>query len=224
MPSNHATHSDPDYVSPYMDPPVESPFKRPERRMRDPTERLSLDPSTRGALGFGSAFFVGSALGLSHGGQTAGLRFRAENAHRLPTSQKGWYFYHKSKNYHTLLGGVKEGARMGAKLGFWVAAFMTMEEAVDEWRGGGKNRDFLSTVAAGLTTSGAFSLWNQFPMTTAARTAKTGLRIGLGYGLLQDAFSLLQGRKIGYVEFIKRFLPGERGDTDPDAVHQEQST
>lgn len=161
------------------------------------------------------SFLSGAAMGLSHGGRVAGLRFRAENAHRLPTSEKGWYFYHKSKNYHTLLGGTKEGAKMGLRLGFWVSAFVTMEQAVDQWRGGGKRKDFLSTVAAGLGTSGLFSLWSRFPLTTAARTAKTGLWIGLGYGLVQDGFSLLQGRRLGYVEFFQSLIPDrkERFDT-----------
>lgn len=65
----------------------------------------------------------------------SGLRFRAENAHRLPSSQVGWYLYHKSKNYHVLLGGVKEGVKMGFRLGFWVGGFFFMEEAVDRLRG-----------------------------------------------------------------------------------------
>ena len=32
---------------------------------------------------------------------------------------------------------------------------------------------------------------------------KTGLRLGLGYGLIQDAMSFAIGRPVGYVEFIK---------------------
>jgi len=207
------TISDEDYISPYADKAPEGyPLTcRTRRRGRDPSERLSLDPNTRTIFGFTSAFFVGSFLGLSHGASTAGLRFRAENAHRLPTSQKGWYFYHKSKNYHALLGGVREGAKMGLKTGIWVAGFVTMEEAVDQWRGAGKHRDFLSTVTAGLTTAGVFSLWNRFPIATAARTARTGLIIGLGYGLVQDAFSLLQGREVGYVGFFKTLVKRRSG-------------
>jgi hypothetical protein len=174
-------------------------------------ERLSLSYEARLELAVSGAAFIGGCMGLSHGGRIAGLRFRAENAHRLPTSEKGWYFYHKSKNYHTLVGGTKEAIKMGAKLGIGVGAFVTMEEAVDQWRGAGKRKDFLSSMTAGLGTSGLFSLWSRFPLTTAARTAKTGLWIGLGYGLLQDAFSMLQGRRLGYVEFFQSLLP-ERKD------------
>ena len=45
---------------------------------------------------------------------------------------------------------------------------------------------------------------DQFPVTTAARTAKSGLAIGLAYGLTQDAVGALRGRKPAYVEFIQR--------------------
>ena len=43
---------------------------------------------------------------------------------------------------------------------------------------------------------------DRFPMATAARTAKTGLAIGLAYGLAQDAVGAMRGRRPGYVDFI----------------------
>ncbi|OQO14986.1 hypothetical protein B0A48_00368 [Cryoendolithus antarcticus] len=62
------------------------------------------------------------------------LRFRAENAHRLPTTQAGWYLYHKSKNYVSLLGGLKEGFRMGGRLALWTGLFAGMEQGIDRFR------------------------------------------------------------------------------------------
>jgi len=157
--------------------------------------------------------------------------------------------YHKSKNYHIMLGGIKEGIKMGAKLGFWVGSFFFMEEAVDRMRGaflrqwvGFKDkrreskgwqleekdvglerlanswgvwvqRDFLSTTVAALGTAGAFSAWNRFPITTAARMATIGLKAGLVFGLLQDALSLLKGRRLGYVEFVRRVAFGRRQES-----------
>lgn len=110
------------------------------------------------------AFFSGTALGMAHGSQAAGLRYRAENAHRLPTDATGWYLYHKSKNYHAMLGGVREGLRMGVKLSVWVSGFFMCEEAIDRARGLGDSRgDFASTVVAGLGTAGAWSLWSMPP-------------------------------------------------------------
>lgn len=45
---------------------------------------------------------------------------------------------------------------------------------------------------------------DRFPVTAAARTAKTGLAFGLVYGLAQDAVGAMRGRQPGYVEFILR--------------------
>ena len=45
---------------------------------------------------------------------------------------------------------------------------------------------------------------DRFPVTTAARTAKSGLAIGLAYGLAQDAIGAAKGRRPGYVDFILR--------------------
>ena len=69
-------------------------------------------------------------------------------------------------------------------------------------------RDFMSTVLAGLGTAGCFAAWNGFPMPTAVRVMKMGAKAGLGFGLVQDVVSLLRGRKLGYVEFVKRHTLG----------------
>jgi hypothetical protein len=57
------------------------------------------------------------------------------------------------------LGGLKEGMKMGAKLGFWTGIFFGVEECWDEIRG---RRDALNTVIAGLSVAGGFSLWSGF--------------------------------------------------------------
>jgi len=183
---------------------------------------------------------TGFVLGAANGGQMAGLRFRAENAHRLPTSTVGWYLYHKSKNYNAMLGGVKEGLKMGFKLGAWGGLFFWMEEGIDRLRGlvwrewesiqdkrwlsnGWERsigldrledehgfiwvqRDFLSTTAAALGTAGIFSSWNRFAFPTTVRTAKMGLKVGLAFGLAQDGLSLLRGRRVAYIDIMKRQL------------------
>jgi hypothetical protein len=45
---------------------------------------------------------------------------------------------------------------------------------------------------------------DRFPVATAARTAKTGLAIGLVYGLSQDLLGAAKGRTPGYVDFMLR--------------------
>lgn len=129
---------------------------------RPPDARLSTSPLIRIPAVTLLAGVVGAALGVSHGSTMAGLRFRAENTHRLPDSQVGWYLYHKSKNYHMMLGGIKEGLKMSAKVGFWAGSFFLVEEAVDQARGEGGKKDFLSSTVAGMGVAGGFSLWSRF--------------------------------------------------------------
>jgi hypothetical protein len=200
------------------------------KEKRRAESRLSLPYPTRLAVATTLSFLVGASLGLSHGAQMAGFRFRAENAHRLPQTPTGWYLYHKSKNYHMALGGVKEGLKMGFKVSAWVAAFFALEDCWDRIRG---KKDLVNTVMSSLTVAGGFSLWSmsrprlhgywelidvtdRFPLTTAARTAKTGLAIGLGFGLAQDAVGLLRGRRPGYVDFVMRGGKGKAEEKEMD--------
>ncbi|KAI5305534.1 hypothetical protein KEM56_004134, partial [Ascosphaera pollenicola] len=118
----------------------------------DPTHpRLGLPAPLRIPIATATACSMGLLLGASHGSSMAALKFRAENAHRLPKSTLQWYQYHRSKNYRAMVGGLKEGSRMGLKLGLGVACFALFEETCDRARHG--NKDFLSTVTAGLTFS-----------------------------------------------------------------------
>lgn len=119
---------------------------------------------------------------------------------------------------------------MGIKQSIWVGLFVSMEECVDRGRTGmirqwrelkGRtddediigSRDFLSSVLAGLGTAGAFSAYNRFPVYTTTRMAKMGAKAGLAFGLLQDMLSMLRGRRLGYVDFIKRHTFGTSEDT-----------
>lgn len=122
----------------------------------DSPPRLGIDVQKRMYYATMSAFSVGMLLGYYHGSKKAGLRFRAENAHRFPTTSPGWYLYHRAKNHITIVGGVKEGTKLGCKLGAGALAFCLFEETVDYARH--EKRDFLSTVTAGLSFSGIYSL------------------------------------------------------------------
>ncbi|KAF2720927.1 hypothetical protein K431DRAFT_225412 [Polychaeton citri CBS 116435] len=192
-------------------------------------QRLSIPFVLRMPLAMTVGSFSGFALGAAHGGQEASLRFRAENAHRLPSNQAGWYLYHKSKNYNRALGAVKEGLRMALRQAVWVGVFFGMEEGVDRFRAGVVRRwrnsrgsekdvvgsnDFFSSLLAGLGTAGAFSTWNRLPVPTAARVAKLGAKAGLVFGLVQDVLRVAQGRRVGYVEFVSKHLFGKR-DVSP---------
>ncbi|PGG95667.1 hypothetical protein GX51_08182 [Blastomyces parvus] len=176
--------------------------------------RLGIDPIVRLPITMGAAFAAGMALGAGHGSTRAAFRYRAENAHRLPTTTMGWYHYHRSKNYKSLVGGVKDGMKMGMKLGAGAFTFCLFEETVDHARHG--RRDFLSTVTAGLTFSGLYSLLAHHDVYTAARTAKLGLKLSLAYGLTQDALATMKGNRPAYIDFIyRKFRPGNE---DVDAA------
>ncbi|RKF79062.1 hypothetical protein GcM3_059030 [Golovinomyces cichoracearum] len=173
-----------------------------ERRRQHLLEsRLGIPFALRLPLATSFGFITGAALGLGHGTKVAAMRFRAENSHRFPQSSTGWYLYHKSKNYCTALGGVKEGAKMGWKIGVWTAAFFTVENIFDIWRG---EKDFINTVAGGLAVAGGFCWSNSLPAPTAARTAKLSLVAGLTFGIAQDVLRYVKGRHLGYIDFFSR--------------------
>ncbi|KAI4865499.1 hypothetical protein F4820DRAFT_295818 [Hypoxylon rubiginosum] len=165
--------------------------------------RLSIPPLIRIPAAAITAFSVGMTLGLAHGSKMAGLRFRAEHAHRLPTTTTGWYLYHKSKNYHLAYGGLKEGVKVGARLSVLSTAMFCAENLFDVYRG---TKDLFSTVMASLAVAGGFSFWNRFSAAETARTAKKGLIFGLAYGAIQDVVSLAKGRPVRYVDFIRRHI------------------
>ena len=124
----------------------------------DEYPRLSSSTPIRVALGSFVAGLIGASLGATQGGQTAQLRFRAEHAHKMPDSTAGWYLYHKSKNYHTMQGGVREAFRMGFRTSFWSFIALSLESTVDNCRGA---KDMFSTIIASLTVAGAFSVWRK---------------------------------------------------------------
>ncbi|KAI8375587.1 hypothetical protein EDC96DRAFT_551419 [Choanephora cucurbitarum] len=122
----------------------------------DTKQRLLLMTSVGGFWGFG----IGAFLGARH----SGLQYLAENAHKLPTTVQGWYFYHKTKNYRMMLGGVKRGVRFAGKTGGLCLLYGAIESAMDDIRG---EPDLLNSVAAGVTTGTVFSalsnvVWNFF--------------------------------------------------------------
>jgi hypothetical protein len=118
--------------------------------------RLGMDIEKRLPLTALAAFSTGMIIGSSHGSRKASYQFRAENAHRFPTTSTGWFQYHKTKNYKAIVGGVFDGMRLGTKLGLGATAFCLFEETVDYARH--DRRDFLSTVIAGLSFSGIYNL------------------------------------------------------------------
>lgn len=103
--------------------------------------------------------FWGFSIGAFLGGQQSGLQYLAENAHKLPTTVQGWYFYHKTKNYRMMLGGVKRGIRFAGKTGGLCLLYGSLEAAIDDIRG---EADVMNSVTAGVATGTLFSTFSKF--------------------------------------------------------------
>ncbi|EHA24183.1 hypothetical protein AAWM_00542 [Aspergillus awamori] len=166
----------------------------------DAPPRLGIKLRKRVLYMSASAWSAGMMIGYMHGSKTASYRFRAENAHRFPDAARGWYQYHKSKNYHAFLQGSSQGMKMGFRLGAGALCFCLLEEVVDYARH--DQRDFLSTVTAGLSMSGIYSVLARQDIYTAARSAKTGLKLSLAYGIVQDVLESWQGTRPAYIDIV----------------------
>lgn len=119
-----------------------------------------------------ASFGVGTFLGMTQGSKMAGMRFRAEHAHKLPSTPTGWFMYHKSKNYNMAREGLKEGTRMGFRVCFWTTTMFFIENLYDDYR---QSKDFVNTVLASLTVAGGFSLWSESTLGMPTNTALTAL-------------------------------------------------
>ncbi|PLB37300.1 uncharacterized protein BDW47DRAFT_39145 [Aspergillus candidus] len=184
-----------------QEPTLLSKFKAWDKLFEsDAPPRLGLHVRERVHYTAVAAFLSGITIGVPHGAKKAAYLFRAENAHRIPNSPSGWFQYHKWKNYAIGSRGLAEGLKLGSGLAVGAVAFSLFEETVDYARN--DRRDFLSTVTAGLSFSGIYSLLKRHDIFTAARTAKLGLKLSLTYGLLQDALETFKGNPPAYVEFI----------------------
>ncbi|KAJ9645619.1 hypothetical protein H2204_001200 [Knufia peltigerae] len=192
----------------------------PEGAIGWPNERLGIPLLFRAPTVVLTSFGFGFILGSTHGANKGAYRYRAENAHRLPTTQTGWFLYQKSKNYHAIVGGVKEGAKLGFVCMGWATLFMATEEMVDLSRTrflsrGGEDkktgqRDAGSTVVAGMTVAGIYSWKRGLDHFATVHTAKTAMKFSLLYGLAQDVASTIRGNPPTYVAWIKKQIFGTR--------------
>ncbi|KAL4925599.1 uncharacterized protein BDV17DRAFT_182396 [Aspergillus undulatus] len=187
-------------TSPSPEPPTLWKLLHWDKFLSEAPPRLGMDVGQRLPLAALSAFSAGMGIGAIHGSKKAAYRFRAENAHRFPTTPTGWFQYHKTKNYISIVGGVKDGMKMGFKLGAGALAFCLFEETVDYARH--DKRDFISTVTAGLAFSGVYSLLARHDVYTAARTTKLGLKLSLVYGMMQDGLEAMKGNRPAYIDYL----------------------
>ncbi|GAA5895969.1 hypothetical protein JCM5296_003157 [Sporobolomyces johnsonii] len=148
-----------------------------------------------------SGFVFGFTSGLVSSSKLASKQFLAENAHRLPTTVQGWYFYKKTKNYRVLFAGLKGGFRTGSRLGLWTGAFVALQEGIDAGitKALGTHVDEMPTrwaagAVSGVALASAAGAWYRLSRYTAARRLLLGLTMGAAAGGAVDARDWMRRR------------------------------
>ncbi|KAI7893704.1 uncharacterized protein EV154DRAFT_460479 [Mucor mucedo] len=143
--------------------------------------------------------FWGFSIGAFLGGQQSGLQYLAENAHKLPTTVQGWYFYHKTKNYRMMLGGVKRGLKFAGKTGGLCLLYGSVEAAIDDVRG---EADVLNSVTAGIATGTIFSTLTKLTRGSFRYSVIFGAMFGLAAGGLSDLHRYASGDTPTYGKWL----------------------
>ncbi|EMR09095.1 hypothetical protein PNEG_02441 [Pneumocystis murina B123] len=160
-------------------------------------DRLNLPLISRLILYTSVSSFLSFTLGSIVGGKKSGLRFLVENAHRLPQTVQGWYFYHKTKNYYVMLGGIKVGLKYAFRTSLWVNIYLGMEYILDYVR---KCIDAGNTVLASVLSGLIFSYVHQFSYTMTLRIFYLTSSLGLINGVLQDILRYRNGQYVWYLQ------------------------
>lgn len=157
-------------------------------------ERLRLDPQSRIIFGTGLAAICGLTFGTARGAQISSLRFLAENAHRLPRTKGGWYFFHKRKNYVLLRDGINQGIVLAAKYGAAAYAFFSLEAIIDRSRG---RKDFVSTTLSASSVGAAVAfIFARLPLRQACRSTLHFSLFGTVVGLMEDGLSYIKSASL----------------------------
>ncbi|RCK59011.1 hypothetical protein Cantr_07848 [Candida viswanathii] len=168
-------------------------------------ERFHLAPKERLLALVSTSALVGGLAGFYDGVRASSLRYLTENAHRLPKTVGGWYFYHKKKNYVMVVSGVKQAVRTGFKYGGAVGGFFGLEYLLDTARG--NTIDFLNTTTAAFITATVYSTYNQLSYIQTRKMIFKGTTLGLILGLAQDY--LIHARE-GRVWYFDRYIHGKQ--------------
>jgi len=172
----------------------------------DHHNRLSRPGPARLTFYFTYSVAVFSVIGFLRARRFAAHQFLAENSHRLPTSDAGWYLYHRAKNYRVVWRGIKGGFKYGLAGGASAFLYGFVEEAWDQGVRRGKV-DALGSVVAGTTVAAAFALLRRMRMRPALRCLRVGMGLGLVSGVSQDLLRWCQGAPPWYIENLRKNRP-----------------
>ncbi|KAI8148160.1 hypothetical protein BJV82DRAFT_594819 [Fennellomyces sp. T-0311] len=186
-------------------------YEKPTTTSNEPTTltgRASLTVSQRLILMTCVGSFWGFSIGSFIGGRHAGLQYLAENAHRLPTTVQGWYFYHKTKNYRVALGGIKRGAKYAVRTGGLCVMYGAIEAGLDHVRG---EPDVANSVTAGVISGSIFSAMTKLSRGSVRYSLLFGAAFGLVTGGLSDIHRYISGNPPGYITSIQTRLGNKQG-------------
>ncbi|KAK9464538.1 hypothetical protein V1512DRAFT_268183 [Lipomyces arxii] len=171
----------------------------------DPSQRLGFAPSIRIPFLMAATSIITIPLGLFKGTNRSGLKYLAENTHRLPTTVQGWYYYHKQRNYVVIRDGIVEAVKFGGRNLAFVTGIFGIEALMDYARG---QMDFVNTVIGTSIVGFVYSYRQRhLPMSQVRSTVKYGARAGLVFGLLQDGLQAAKGN-LWYFNLIQHhFFP-----------------
>lgn len=168
----------------------------------DYSNRLSRTAGERLVFYFTTACSAFGVVGFLRARRLASHQFLAENSHRLPTSDAGWYLYHRAKNYRTAWKGIKGGARYGLLGGVTAYLYGFIEDFWDQDVRSGRV-DAMGSFVAGTVTAAFFAMWKGLGPRTSRQYFRVGMGLGLVSGVLQDSVRWTRGATPWYIEELK---------------------
>ncbi|KAI8872885.1 hypothetical protein GQ42DRAFT_118741 [Ramicandelaber brevisporus] len=176
-------------------------------------------PQARIAILFHLSLSVGMLSGGIPALQLRGYQYLAENAHQLPRTKRGWFMYHRQKNYEAMMAFFIGGAKSAVRIMLPVLAFEATTTAIDWLRTTGasytqieadaakENKtsgqvDALGRVMAGAVVGSVFATQTRLTKGSARRVMRLGIGIGLGMGLLEDAIAYFSGYPPAYLQSL----------------------
>lgn len=158
--------------------------------------RLGLPAVARVTLFTLGGSIVGGLGGMLSGWTDSSLKYLAANSHRLPTSYNGWFFYHKRKTYYCTKNAMGNAFRTGFKVGGFVGVMFSIEAMLDYVRG---QTDFVNTMMGVCLPGFTYAWYNNMSRVQARDFINKGGRIGLIFGLSQDALQFIRGINVWYL-------------------------
>ncbi|KAA8916351.1 hypothetical protein TRICI_001494 [Trichomonascus ciferrii] len=167
-------------------------------------QRLNLAPVVRVTLAGSIGGLYGLATGFYNGFTRSALQYLAENAHRMPSTKGGWYFYHKRKNYVVLKVGMVQGFKQMVRFGAIASTYFGIEAYIDRIRG---TIDFGSSMLAAGTVGLGYGLTAGLSRKQTIRSARSFMIFGGIVGFLQDVIRYKKGNDVWYVRRLQRQTP-----------------